>query len=108
EVRKIIVMSLPSSSATLSVIIDFTLDVNESVRKAAYCVRASKFPLQSLSIKLRTTILLRGLTDRSTAVKKECLRIMKDEWLEKCCNGDPIKLLKFLDVETYESVGSKL
>lgn len=31
--------------------------------------------------------------------------MMKDEWLEKCCNGDPIELLKFLDVETYESVG---
>ncbi|CAA0814563.1 ARM repeat superfamily protein [Striga hermonthica] len=105
EVRKIIVMSLPPSTATLSVIIDSTLDVNESVRKAAYCVLAIKFPLQSLSIKLRTTILQRGLTDRSTAVQKECLRIMKDEWLEKCCNGDPIELLKFLDVETYESVG---
>ncbi|GER47076.1 condensin complex subunit [Striga asiatica] len=144
EVRKIIVMSLPPSSATLSIIIDSTLDVNESVRKAAYCVLASKFPLQSLrslllkrsrcliwaweflvlkfayclvlpcgqsrkrfslSIKLRTIILQRGLTDRSTAVQKECLRIMKDEWLEKCCNGDPIELLKFLDVETYESVG---
>lgn len=30
---------------------------------------------------------------------------MKDEWLAKCCNGDLIKLLKFLDVETYESAG---
>lgn len=23
----------------------------------------------------------------------------------KSCNGDPIELLKFLDVETYESIG---
>lgn len=23
----------------------------------------------------------------------------------KCCGGDPIALLKYLDVETYESVG---
>lgn len=165
DVRRILVLSLPPSSETLSMIIDCTLDVNESVRKAAYCVIASKFPLQSLrlfnhfvliipcsfvsprafhfsfifmshifasysicslsagfiytlpdyivcvfmiiyiSIKLRATILQRGLSDRSAAVEKECFRMMKDEWLEKCCNGDPIELLKFLDVETYESVG---
>ncbi|KAH6796928.1 ARM repeat superfamily protein [Perilla frutescens var. hirtella] len=105
DVRKILVLSLPVSNETLSMIIDCTLDVNESVRKAAYCVLASKFPLQSLSIKLRATILQRGLAERSGAVAKECFKMMKDEWLDKCCNGDPIKLLKFLDVETYESVG---
>ncbi|KAL8550153.1 hypothetical protein ACS0TY_008830 [Phlomoides rotata] len=105
DVRKVIVLSLPPSSATLSLIIDCTLDVSESVRKAAYCVLASKFPLQSLSIKLRTSILQRGLADRSASVAKECFRMLKDEWLDKCCNGDPIELLKFLDVETYESIG---
>ncbi|GFP96739.1 condensin complex subunit 3 [Phtheirospermum japonicum] len=108
EVRKIIVMSLPPSSATLPMIVDSTLDVSESVRKAAYCVLASKYLLQNLSIKLRTTILQRGLADRSTAVAKECLRMMKDEWLDKCCNGNSIELLKFLDVETYESVGESV
>ncbi|KAG6387613.1 hypothetical protein SASPL_152805 [Salvia splendens] len=105
DVRKILVLSLPPSSETFSMIIDCTLDVNESARKAAYCVLASKFSLQSLSIKLRATILQRGLAERSAAVAKECFRMMKDEWLEKCCNGNPIALLKFLDVETYESVG---
>ncbi|PIN11942.1 Chromosome condensation complex Condensin, subunit G [Handroanthus impetiginosus] len=108
DVRKIIVLSMPPSSETLSMIIDCTLDVSESVRKAAYFGLASKFPLQSLSIKLRTTILQRGLADRSAAVAKECLKLMKDEWLEKCCNGDPIGLLKFLDVETYELVGESV
>lgn len=43
-----IVVSLPPSSATSQVIIDYTLDVSESVRKAAYFVLANKFPLQSL------------------------------------------------------------
>ncbi|KAL0463328.1 UNVERIFIED_CONTAM: Condensin complex subunit [Sesamum latifolium] len=105
DVRKIIVLSLPPSSATLPMIFDCTLDVSESVRKAAYSVLACKVPLQSLSIKHRTNILQRGLTDRSTAVAKECVKLLKDEWLEKCCNGDPVVLLKFLDVETYESVG---
>lgn len=33
---------------------------------------------------------------------------MKDEWLIKCCNGDPIELLKYLDVETYESVSESV
>lgn len=36
---------------------------------------------------------------------KECLKMLKDEWLTKCCGGDPVCLLRFLDVETYESVG---
>lgn len=48
EVRKAIVLSLPPSKATSTPIINCTLDVSESVRKAAYCVLASKFPLQSL------------------------------------------------------------
>lgn len=108
EVRKTIVLSLPPSIATSQVIIDCTTDVSESVRKAAYCVLANKFPLQSLSIKLRTTILQRGLADRSLAVSKECLKLMKDEWLIKCCNGDPVELLKYLDVETYELVGESV
>ena len=48
DVRKTIVLSLPPSNATSQVIIDCTTDVSESVRKAAYCVLANKFPLQSL------------------------------------------------------------
>ncbi|KAK6154122.1 hypothetical protein DH2020_013761 [Rehmannia glutinosa] len=126
EVRKTIVLSLPPSSETLSMIIDCTLDVSESVRKAAYCVLASKFPLQSLRsadnhFKIQASLIhsshkhqaqnnysSEGLTDRSAAVTKECLRMMKDEWLDKCCSGDPIELLKFLDVETYELVGESV
>lgn len=60
------------------------------------------------SIKLRTVILQRGLADRSAAVTKECLKLLKEDWLGKGCNGDPIELLKFLDVETYESVGESV
>ncbi|CAA7401389.1 unnamed protein product [Spirodela intermedia] len=105
DVRKTIVQSLPPTNSTLASIIDCTLDVHESVRKAAYVVLASKFPLQSLSIKLRTLLLQRGLTDRSSSVTNECLKMLKEEWLMKCCDGDPITLLRYLDVETYESVG---
>ncbi|OMO99227.1 Armadillo-like helical [Corchorus olitorius] len=108
EVRRTIVLSLPPSNATFQVIVDCTMDVSESVRKAAYCVIANKFPLQSLSIKHRTIILQRGLNDRSMAVSKECLKLMTDQWLAKCCNGDPVELLKYLDVETYESVGESV
>ncbi|XP_010670110.2 uncharacterized protein LOC104887214 isoform X1 [Beta vulgaris subsp. vulgaris] len=105
DVRKTILLSLPPSNATSLVIISCTLDVNESVRKAAYFVLANKFPLQSLSIKLRALILQRGLSDRSPAVVKECLKLMIDEWLCKSCNNNPVELLKYLDVETYENVG---
>lgn len=60
------------------------------------------------SIKLRTVILQRGLADRSVAVSKECFKLLKDEWLMKCCNGDPLELLKYLDVETYETVSESV
>ncbi|KAH9624926.1 hypothetical protein KSS87_008375, partial [Heliosperma pusillum] len=105
DVRKTIVLSMPPSNATSTVIVGCTLDVSESVRKAAYLVLANKYPLQSLSIKLRTLILQRGLSDRSQSIVKECLKLLKDEWLSKSCNGDSVELLKYLDVETYESVG---
>lgn len=36
---------------------------------------------------------------------KECFKMLKEEWLTKCCNQDPLVLLRYLDVETYESVG---
>ncbi|KAL8142120.1 hypothetical protein V2J09_015152 [Rumex salicifolius] len=108
DIRKTLVLSFPPSNATSAAIIDCTLDVSESVRKAAYFVLANKFPIQSLSIKLRTVILQRGLSDRSPAVVKECMKLLKDEWLLKCCNNDPVELLKFLDVETYETVGNSV
>ena len=60
------------------------------------------------SIKQRTIILQRGLADRSQAVSKECLKLMSDEWLNKCCHGNPVELLKYLDVETYERVGESV
>lgn len=34
--------------------------------------------------------------------------MLKDEWLVKYCGGDVISLLRFLDVETYESVGESV
>eukprot|EP01018_Ginkgo_biloba_P038171 Gb_36529 [translate_table: standard] len=105
EVRKMLVLSMPASNATAVDIIERTLDVNDSVRKVAYRVLGNKFPLQSLSIKLRTTILRRGLADRVPSVTAECVKMMKDSWLTKCCEGDSVALLKYLDVETNESVG---
>ncbi|OEL13363.1 Condensin complex subunit 3 [Dichanthelium oligosanthes] len=108
DVRKTIVLSLPPSNATLESVIESTLDVSESVRRAAFSVLSTKFPLQSLSIKQRTTLLHRGLSDRSPSVNNECLKMLKDEWLVKYCGGDVIALLRFLDVETYESVGESV
>ena len=48
EVRKTIVLSLPPSNATLESVIESTHDVSELVRRAAYSVLSTKFPLQSL------------------------------------------------------------
>lgn len=33
---------------------------------------------------------------------------MTDEWLTKCCHDNPVELLKYLDVETYERVGESV
>lgn len=41
-------------------------------------------------------------------MRKECLKMLKEEWLAKYCNGDAIALLRFLDVETYETVGESV
>ncbi|WVZ81718.1 hypothetical protein U9M48_029062 [Paspalum notatum var. saurae] len=108
EVRKTIVLAVPPSNATLESVIESTLDVSESVRRAAYSVLSTKFPLQSLSIKQRTTLLHRGLSDRSPSVYNECLKMLKEEWLVKYCGGDVVALLRFLDVETYESAGESV
>lgn len=57
---------------------------------------------------MRTLILQRGLADRSDAVVKECLKLLKEEWLSKSCKGDLVELLKYLDVETYEMVSESV
>ncbi|XP_021306121.1 condensin complex subunit 3 isoform X2 [Sorghum bicolor] len=108
EVRKAIIFSLPPSNNTLESVVESMRDISESVRRAAYSVLSAKFPLQSLTIKQRTTVLHRGLSDRSASVNNECLKMLKDEWLVKYCGGDVISLLRFLDVETYESVGESV
>lgn len=48
EVRKALVLALPATNATATAIIDCTRDASESVRRAAYCALARKFPLQSI------------------------------------------------------------
>eukprot|EP00250_Pteridium_aquilinum_P000880 c11059_g1_i1 orf=140-3382(+) len=108
EVRRNIILSMPASNATVHDIVRHTADVNEAVRKTAFFVLSKKFPIQSLSIKQRTSILQRGLHDRREDVQAECLKMLKDVWLVKCCQGDAVALLKYLDVETNETVGESV
>jgi condensin complex subunit 3 len=49
EVRMAIVFSLPPSNNTLESVVESMLDISESVRRAAYSVLSTKFPLQSLT-----------------------------------------------------------
>lgn len=74
----------------------------------SYSLRISYILYCVTSIRQRNTVLQRGLHDRATAVKMECLKMLRDVWLAKCCQGDPILLLKYLDVETNESVGESV
>lgn len=90
----------------------FPYEMNFFFQSSFFCIIVRFFSSLSFacfcSIKHRTLILQRGLADRSLAVSKECLKLMKDEWLNKGCNGDPLVLLKYLDVETYEIVGESV
>lgn len=81
---------------------------NIFILQVSLCFPFFFFLFSPHSIKHRTVILQRGLADRSALVVKECLRLMKEEWLGKCCNGDVVEFLKFLDVETYELVGDSV
>ncbi|KAH7286349.1 hypothetical protein KP509_32G002700 [Ceratopteris richardii] len=108
EVRRNIVAFIPPSNSTMHDIVRHTADVNEAVRKMAFVILSKKFPFQSLSIKQRACILQRGLHDRRETVQAECLKMLKDVWLNKCCQGDALVLLKYLDVETNETVGESV
>ncbi|KAJ7517851.1 hypothetical protein O6H91_21G042500 [Diphasiastrum complanatum] len=105
DVRKMVVMSMPPSNSTIADIVERSADVNEVVRKVVFTVLGSKFPIQSLSIRQRTTVLKRGLNDRQPTVRAECVKMLIDAWLTRDCGGDPFTLLRYLDVETNESVG---
>ncbi|KAD7478499.1 hypothetical protein E3N88_01635 [Mikania micrantha] len=108
-----IIMRLPDDAEVSSELWDEVIDCIKDVRKT---ILLSYHPLMQLPLPIINCTLdvsesvqdnytPERTSDRSEAVTKECLKLLKDEWLMKSCNGDPIELLRYLDVETYESIG---
>ncbi|XP_024527782.1 condensin complex subunit 3 isoform X2 [Selaginella moellendorffii] len=104
DVRKAALLAIPVLNTTISDIVSRTGDVSAAVRKAAYSV-IRDIPIQSLSIRQRALVLQRGLLDRESTVQVECRSMLKDGWLTRDCQKDPLILLKLLDVETNEKAG---
>lgn len=63
-VRRVVVSSIALNKTTIGYVLGRTRDVNDNVRRNAYIV-FSKVKVLNLTIKYRTTILDRGLQDRS-------------------------------------------
>lgn len=63
-VRRTVVSSIALNKLTITYVLAKTRDVNENVRRHAYIV-FSKVKVLNITIKYRTTILERGLQDRS-------------------------------------------
>ncbi|GJD09378.1 Condensin complex subunit 3 [Galdieria sulphuraria] len=90
------------SDQSLPLIIQRTRDTSEEVRIQAYMVLREKVDPRALSIQQRITILRDGLKSRSQNVRRCCVGMLKQGWLEGSCESNLTKLVKLLDVETNE------
>lgn len=99
---------MPAISSTVADVAACTADIHESVRRAAFLKLGTDFPINSLSISQRASVLGRGLLDRVPAVKAACFRMLKHSWLRRDCGGDVLRLLKLLDVETHFKVAETI
>ncbi|CAI5976231.1 unnamed protein product [Closterium sp. NIES-65] len=105
EVREAMVWSLPESTSTIPDILERTADVSERVRAAAYKSFAERFfPIESFSIRQRVQLLSQGLGDRSPTVRSACVELLCRAWLSRDCEGDLVRLLRHVDVESHEAV----
>jgi hypothetical protein len=102
EVRKAILANIGPSKITIPHMLGRIRDVREDVRKYAYNVVAIKIEVGMLSIAQRVLLLGNGLKDRSPIVRKACQDLLCKKWLASPrCEGDPVRLLKLLDVELH-------
>ena len=100
--RKVVLMNIAITRASIDPIISRTRDVALAVRKYAFEILALKVDIGMLKTEQRVQILDAGLNDRESTVRTECLKLLRN-WLQQR-NGDPVELLKCLNVSKYESV----
>ncbi|GJQ09572.1 hypothetical protein GpartN1_g1363.t1 [Galdieria partita] len=102
NVRNTALYYIAISDQSLPLIIQRTRDTSEEVRIQAYSVLREKVDPRALSIQQRITILRDGLKSRSHNVRRCCLGMLQQGWLEGSCESNLTKLVKLLDVETNE------
>ncbi|GBG25299.1 Condensin complex subunit 3 [Hondaea fermentalgiana] len=98
EVRKASVRAVVINKASLKAILRRTRDTKDDVRAASYERIGTHVHIKMLSISHRVALLNEGLNDRSQVVRLACERMFCEKWLA-LAGGNPLSLLKYLDVE---------
>ena len=98
EVRKAAIEHISVSPLTIPKILLRLRDVQPDVRRKAIG-KFSSVPVAMLKINDRVALLQCGLHDRDAGVRRACETLLREHWLGACCGGDPMKLLRALDVE---------
>ncbi|CAK9099602.1 Condensin complex subunit 3 (Chromosome-associated protein G) (Condensin subunit CAP-G) (hCAP-G) (Melanoma antigen NY-MEL-3) (Non-SMC condensin I complex subunit G) (XCAP-G homolog), partial [Durusdinium trenchii] len=101
QVRKAALRSIVVTKETLGDIVARTRDVKSDVRACAFVQLAKRVHIKNLSILQRIQLLNDGLKDRSEVVRVAARQMVCDRWVA-LVDGDPISLLRFLDVEASE------
>ena len=103
DVRKAAIEHISVSPLTIpKILLRLRDDVQPDVRRKAID-KFSSIPVAMLKINDRVTLLQCGLHDRDAGVRHACETLLREHWLGVCCGGDPIKLLRALDVEGTET-----
>ena len=103
EVRKAALACICVNKKTLSVIMQRTRDVNETIRQQAYKKLAETCTIRHLTISQRVKLLRDGLQDRSKMVQEACICNLLKSW-SATMGDDFLRLLHSLDVEASSEV----
>lgn len=96
---------LTPQTKLLDAVLSRTRDVDERIRAMVYQqVLSGQVDPRMLSIAQRVELLQRGASDRSPMVRRACLQTMlRENWLERVCDGRLTSLMRLLDVEVNET-----
>jgi len=98
--RLICLQQIHLNRHTLNEIVYRARDVDWRVRKEVY-TRLRGVEMKIFTIRQRVCLLHAGLTDRDNRVKENCLRLVRDTWLDRL-EFNIIEFLQLLHVEEYQ------
>ena len=103
DVRKNVMAQLAPTKRSVPAILTVTRDKAATVRKEAYRYIKQKVDVAALSVADRLKLLQEGLKDRAPDVRKECVAMLCESWLDGNADsklGAVLTLLGQLDVVT--------